>query len=99
RRDPRHLPPGNLAENDRAVGHPYRPFRKAEIARRDLDIGHLPLRLRSVGFTLSALQEGEGRAHAAGGGGGGGFNSKRSGSLHPTRPSPARPSNPTAAEC
>src|SRR5205814_6536428 len=61
RRDPRHLPPGNLAEDDRAVGHRYRPFRKAEIARQHLDIGHSPLRLLSTGFTLSAPSGGRGR--------------------------------------
>src|SRR5438105_1633382 len=49
RGDAGHLPAGNLAEDHRAVGHPYRPFRKAELARQDLDIGHWrpSLRLRN----------------------------------------------------
>src|SRR2546423_7840656 len=40
RRDSGDLLPGNLAEDYRAVRHPHRPFRKAEIARQDLDVGH-----------------------------------------------------------
>ena len=44
RRDAGHFLPGNFSEDDRAVGHPDRAFRKAEIGRDDADIiGHIPL--------------------------------------------------------
>src|SRR6185437_7108330 len=40
RGDPGHLLAGNLAEDDRTVGHPHRPLGKAEPVGDDLDVRH-----------------------------------------------------------
>src|SRR5215471_1143850 len=70
RRDTRHLPAGDLAEDDRAVGHPYRPLWKAEVARQDLDIGHCGLPAQLLTWRMMSTQRSSwGRILSAGSGG------------------------------